>query len=126
MSCLLVKTLKIKLIMKQQFGVSKKMETMIVDKCIYRLVEYAYVTVSQGDLVGYSKSPDVKFAGEIKEIGDCEWLTAPTPVKRAPLGDTFLMEGGEDEYSRHQLMIQLEEEKLLSSHRVKPGWQTFS
>ena len=129
LSCLLVKTLKIKLIMKQQFGVSKKMETMItVGAYTYHLVEYAYVTAIQRDLVGYSKSPDIKFAGEIiKEIGD-EWLTALTPVKRDPLGDTFLMEGieGEANLTRHELLQQLEEEKWLESRRVKRGWQTFS
>ena len=83
------------------------METTItVGAYTYHLVEYAYVTASQGDLVGYSKSPDIKFAGEIKEIGDdCEWLTAPIPVKHAPLGDTFLMEGieGEANLTRHEL-----------------------
>ena len=59
--------------MKQQFGVSKKMETMIVDKYTYCLVEYAYVTVSSKDYVGRHKSPDLKIAGELlnKEIGDC-------------------------------------------------------
>lgn len=105
------------------------METMItVGAYTYHLVEYAYVTASQGDLVGYSKSPDIKFAGEIKEIGDdCEWLTALTPVKRAPLGDTFLMEGieGEASLTRHDLIKQLEEEEWLESRRVKPGWQPF-
>jgi hypothetical protein len=84
------------------------METTItVGAYTYHLVEYAYVTASQRDLVGYSKSPDIKFAGEIiKEIGDdCEWLTALTPVKRDPLGDTFLMEGieGEANLTRHEL-----------------------
>ena len=107
------------------------METTItVGAYTYHLVEYAYVTASQGDLVGYSKSPDIKFAGEIKEIGDdCEWLTAPIPVKHAPLGDTFLMEGIEGEANlttRHELLQQLKEEEWLESRRVKPGWQTFS
>ena len=89
------------------------METMIVDGYTYHLVRYAYVTASQRDLVGYSKSPDIKFAGEIiKEIGDdCEWLTPSTPIEHAPLGDTFVMEGYEDEYSRHQLEEQLKEEE---------------
>jgi hypothetical protein len=116
--------------MKQQFGVSKKMETMIVDKCIYRLVEYAYVTVSSKDYVGRHKSPDLKIAGELnKEIGDdCKWLTPSTPIERAPLGDTFMMEGieGEANLTRHELLQQLEEEKWLKSRRVKSGWQTFS
>jgi hypothetical protein len=117
--------------MKQQFGVNKIMETTItVGAYTYHLVEYAYVTASQRDLVGYSKSPDIKFAGEIiKEIGDdCEWLTVSTPIERAPLGDTFVMEGieGEANLTRHELLQQLEEEKWLSSHRVKPGWQPFS
>ena len=113
---------------KQQFGVSKKMETMIVDKYTYRLVEYAYVTVSSKDYVGRHKSPDLKIAGELnKEIGDdCEWLTPSTSIERAPLGDTFVMEGIEDEYSRHQLEEQLKEEEWLKSRRVKLGWQTFS
>ena len=98
--------------------------TMVVGAYTYHLVEYAYVTASQGDLVGYSKSPDVKFAGEIKEIGDdCEWLTPLTPVQRAPLGDTFAMEGYEGEVydTRHELLKQLEEEEWLESRRVKPG-----
>ena len=107
------------------------METTItVGAYTYHLVEYAYVTASQRDLVGYSKSPDIKFAGEIiKEIGDdCEWLTALTPVKRDPLGDTFLMEGieGEVNLTRHELLQQLKEEEWLKSRRVKSGWQTFS
>lgn len=96
------------------------METMIVDGYNYNLVEYAYVTVSQGDLVGYSKSPDIKLAGEIQEIpDDCEWLTPLTPVKRAPLGDTFILEGftGEADYSRHQLEEQLADLKWLSRRR---------
>ncbi len=94
--------------------------TMTVDGYNYNLVEYAYVTVSQGDLVGYSKSPDIKLAGEIREIpDDCEWLTPLTPVKRAPLGDTFILEGftGEADYSRHQLEEQLKDLKWLSSRR---------
>lgn len=100
---------------------------MIVDGYAYHLAEYAYVTVGGENYIGRHKSPDVKFAGEIKEIGDCEWLTALTPVKRAPLGDTFLMEGieGEANLTRHELLQQLEEEKWLSSHRVKSGWQPF-
>ena len=69
------------------------------------MVEYAYVTVDGENYIGRHKSPDLKFAGELKEIGDCEWLTALTPVKRAPLGDTFLMEGieGEANLTRHEL-----------------------
>ena len=114
--------------MKQQFGVSKKMETMIVDKYTYRLVEYAYVTVSSKDYVGRHKSPDLKIAGEL--IGDdCEWLTPLTPIEHAPLGDTFMMEGIEGEANlttRHELLQQLKEEEWLKSRRVKPGWQTFS
>jgi len=100
---------------------------MIVDGYTYHLSEYAYAT-NQGDLVGYSKSPDIKLAGEIKEIpDDCEWLTPLTPVKRAPLGDTFLMEGveGEAAITRADLEKELEEEKWLESRRVKPGWQPF-
>jgi hypothetical protein len=59
-------------------------------------------------LVGYSKSPDKRLAGEIKEIGDDhEWLTPLTPIERAPLGDTFVMEGGVDTYSRQQLKEEL-------------------
>jgi hypothetical protein len=101
--------------------------TMIVDGYTYHLVEYAYVTIG-GDLVGYSKSHDIKLAGEIKEIpDDCEWLTPLTPVKRAPLGDTFVMEDGVDTYSRHFLEEQLkEEEESLKRRRVKPGWQPFT
>ena len=113
--------------MKQQFGVSKIMETMIVDGYTYHLVRYAYVTVSSKDYVGSSSSPDLKIAGEL--IGDdCEWLTPSTSIERAPLGDTFVMEGieGEANLTRHELLQQLEEEKWLSSHRVKPGWQPFS
>ena len=105
------------------------METTItVDGYNYTLVEYAYTT-NQGDLVGYSKSPDIKLAGEIKEIGDdYDWLTPLTPVKRAPLGDTFVMEGftGEADYTRHQLEEQLKDFKWLESRRVKPGWQQFA
>ena len=101
--------------------------TMIVDGYTYHLSEYAYVTVSNKDYIGQHKSPDLKFAGELKEIGDdCEWPTPSTPIERASLGDTFVMEGGEDEYSRHQLKEQLKEEERLKSRRVKPGWQTFS
>jgi hypothetical protein len=80
-------------------------------------------------LVGYSKSPDIKLAGEIKEIpDDCEWLTPLTPVKRAPLGDTFILEGftGEADYTRHQLEEQLKDFNWLESRRVKPGWQPFT
>ena len=101
--------------------------TMIVDGYCYNLVEYAYTT-NQGDLVGYSKSPDIKFAGEIKEIpDDHEWLTPLTAIERAPLGDTFLMEGveGEAAITRADLEKELEEEKWLKSRRVKPGWQPF-
>jgi hypothetical protein len=105
------------------------METaMTVDSYNYTLVEYAYVT-NQGDLVGYSKSPDIKLAGEIKQIpDDHEWLTPLTPVKRAPLGDTFVMEDGDgaDTCSRHFLEQQLKEEENLKSRRVKPGWQPFT
>jgi hypothetical protein len=98
--------------------------TMTVDGYNYTLVEYAYTT-NQGDLVGYSKSPDIKLAGEIKEIGaDHEWLTPLTPIERAPLGDTFVMEGGVDTYSRQQLKE--EEEESLKSRNVKPGWQQFA
>ena len=106
------------------------METMIVDGYTYHLVRYAYVTVSSKDYVGSSSSPDLKIAGELlnKEIGDCEWLTPSTPIERAPLGDTFMMEGieGEANLTRHELLQQLEEEKWLESRRVKSGWQTFS
>jgi hypothetical protein len=101
--------------------------TMTVDGYNYTLVEYAYTT-NQGDLVGYSKSPDIKFAGEIKEIpDDHEWLTPLTAIERAPLGDTFLMEGveGEAAITRADLEKELEEEKWLESRRVKPGWQPF-
>jgi hypothetical protein len=105
------------------------METTItVDGYNYTLVEYAYTT-NQGDLVGYSKSPDKRLAGEIKEIGDDhEWLTPLTPIERAPLGDTFLMEGveGEAAITRADLEKELEEEKWLESRRVKPGWQPFT
>lgn len=93
--------------------------TMIVGGYSYNLVEYAYVTIG-GDLVGYSKSLDIKLAGEIKEIpDDCEWLTPLTPVKRAPLGDTFILEGvaGEADYTRHQLEEQLKDFKWLESRR---------
>jgi len=101
--------------------------TMTVDGYNYTLVEYAYTT-NQGDLVGYSKSPDIKLAGEIKEIGDdYEWLTPLTPIERAPLGDTFLMEGGVDTYSRHFLeQLKEEEEESLYWRNVKPGWQQFA
>ena len=98
---------------------------MTVDGYNYTLVEYAYTT-NQGDLVGYSKFPDKRLAGEIKEIGDDhEWLTPLTPIERAPLGDTFVMEGveGEGAITRADLEKELEEEKWLESRRVKPGWQ---
>jgi hypothetical protein len=99
---------------------------MIVDGYTYHLSEYAYVTI-QGDLVGYSKSPDIRLAGEIKEIPDDCWLTPLTPVKRALLGDTFVMEGGVDTYSRHFLeQLKEEEEESLKSRNVKPGWQPFT
>lgn len=100
---------------------------MTVDGYNYTLVEYAYTT-NQGDLVGYSKSPDIRLAGEIKEIpDDHEWLTPLTPVKRAPLDDTFVMEGGVDTYSRHFLeQLKEEEEESLKSRNVKPGWQQFA
>ena len=101
---------------------------MTVGGYTYHLSEYAYAT-NQGDLVGYSKSPDIKLAGEIKEIGDdYDWLTPLTPVKRAPLGDTFVMEGftGEADYTRHQLEEQLKDFEWLESRRVKPGWQPFT
>jgi hypothetical protein len=105
------------------------METKItVDGYNYTLVEYAYTT-NQGDLVGYSKSPDKRLAGEIKEIGDDhEWLTPLTPIERAPLGDTFVIEGveGEGAITRADLEKELEEEKWLESRRVKPGWQPFT
>jgi hypothetical protein len=102
--------------------------TMTVDGYNYTLVEYAYTT-NQGDLVGYSKFPDKRLAGEIKEIGaDHEWLTPLTPIERAPLGDTFVMEGveGEGAITRADLEKELEEEKWLESRRVKPGWQPFT
>jgi hypothetical protein len=101
--------------------------TMIVDGYRYNLIEYAYTT-NQGDLVGYSKSTDICLAGEIKEIpDDCEWCQPLTPVKRAPLGDTFVMEDGVDTYSRHFLEEQLkEEEESLKRCKVKPGWQPFT
>ena len=92
------------------------METTItVGAYTYHLVEYAYVTASSKDYVGRHKSPDLKIAGELnKEIAiDCEWLTPLTPIEHAPLGDTFVMEGYEDEYSRHQLEEQLKEEEWL-------------
>jgi hypothetical protein len=102
--------------------------TMTVGEYTYHLSEYAYTT-HQGDLVGYSKSPDKHLAGEIKEIGDdYDWLTPLTPVKRSPLGDTFVMEGveGEAAITRADLEKELEEEKWLESRRVKPGWQPFT
>jgi hypothetical protein len=105
------------------------METiLVVDGYTYHLSEYAYVTVSGKDYVGRHKSPSLKFAGEIKEIpDDHEWLTPLTAIERAPLGDTFLMEGveGEAAITRADLEKELEEEKWLESRRVKPGWQPF-
>lgn len=101
--------------------------TMIVDGYAYHLVEYAYVTVSNRDYIGSSSSPDLKFAGEVLEVPqDHEWLSPSTPIERAPVGDTFTMEGGTDTYSRHFLEEQLKEQKWLESRKVKPGWQTFS
>ena len=103
--------------------------TMTVDGYNYNLVEYAYVTVSGKDYIGRHKSPDLKIAGEVLEIPeDHEWLTPLTPIERAPIGDTFLMEGEEGEASltRADLQKQLEEEEWLESRRVKPGWQTFT
>lgn len=104
------------------------METTItVNGYTYNLAEYAYVTVSNRDYIGSSSSPDLKFAGEVLEVPqDHEWLTPLTAIERAPLGDTFTMEGGTDTYSRHFLEEQLKEQKDLESRRVKPGWQTFS
>jgi hypothetical protein len=93
--------------------------TMTVDGYNYTLVEYAYVT-NQGDLVGYSKFPDKRLAGEIKEIGDdYDWLTPLTPINRAPLGDTFLMEGveGEAAITRADLEKELADVKWLESRR---------
>lgn len=101
--------------------------TITVDGYTYHLVKYAYVTVGNRDYIGSSSSPDLKFAGEVLEVPeDHEWLTPLTPIERAPLGDTFVMEGGKDEYSRHYLEEQLKEEQWLESRRVKPGWQTFA
>lgn len=104
------------------------METTItVNGYTYHLVKYAYVTVSNKDYIGSSPSPDLRLAGELLPISeDHEWLTPLTPVQRAPLGDTFTMEGGTDTYSRHFLEEQLKEQKDLESRRVEPGWQTFS
>jgi hypothetical protein len=103
------------------------METiLVVDGYTYHLISYAYVTVSNKDYIGQHKSPSLKFAGEIKEIpDDHEWLTPLTAIERAPLGDTFLMEGveGEAAITRADLEKELEEEKWLESRRVKPGWQ---
>lgn len=91
---------------------------MTVGEYTYHLSEYAYTT-NQGDLVGYSKSPDKHLAGEIKEIPDHEWLTPLTAIERAPLGDTFVMEGveGEAAITRADLEKELEEEKWLESRR---------
>lgn len=105
------------------------METMIVDGYTYNLAEYAYVTVSNKDYIGRHKSPDLKFAGEVLEIPENhEWLTPLTTIERAPLGDTFLMEGEEGEASltRADLEKELEEQRWLESRRVKPGWQPFN
>ncbi len=105
------------------------MEAIIVDGYTYYLVECAYVTVSNKDYIGRHKSPDLKFAGEVFEVPqDHEWLTPLTPIERAPLGDTFILEGftGEGDYTRHQLEAQLKDLEWLSNRRVKPGWQTFS
>lgn len=103
--------------------------TMVVNGYTYHLVEYAYVTVDTKDYIGRHKSPDLKFAGELKEIApDCEWLTPFTAIERASSGDTFLMEGieGEADLTRHDLIKQLEEEQWLESRRnIKPGWQPF-
>lgn len=100
--------------------------TIIVGGYTYHLSEYAYVTVSGKDYIGRHKSPSLKFAGELKKIDDDhEWLTPLTAIERAPVGDTFTMEGGTDTYSRHFLEEQLKEQKDLESRRVKPGWQPF-
>ena len=102
------------------------METIIVGDYTYHLIKYAYVTASNRDYIGSSSSPDLKFAGEVLELPqDHEWLTPSTPIERAPLGDTFTMEGGTDTYSRHFLEEQIKEQKDLESRRVKPGWQKF-
>lgn len=106
------------------------METRItVGAYTYHLVEYAYVTADTKDYIGRHKSPDLKFAGELKEITpDYEWLTPLTAIERAPLGDTFAMEGYESEAydTRYELLKQLEEEEWLESRRVEPGWQPFN
>ena len=92
-------------------------ETMTVDGYVYHLAEYAYQT-SQG-LVGYSKSPNLVLAGEVKEIpDDHEWLTPLTPITRAPQGDTFFLEGStEINYSRYQLEQEQKELEWLESRR---------
>ena len=104
------------------------METiLVVDGYTYRLISYAYVTVSNKDYIGQHKSPSLKFAGELRKVDhDHEWLKPLTPIERAPLGDTFVMEDGMDTYSRHFLEQQLKEEENLKSRRVKPGWQPFT
>jgi hypothetical protein len=101
--------------------------TLVINGYTYHLVSYAYVTVSNKDYIGQHKSPDLKFAGELRKVDhDHEWLTPLTPIERAPLGDTFVMEDGMDTYSRHFLEQQLKEEENLKSRRVKPGWQPFT
>ena len=105
------------------------METiLVVDGYTYHLISYAYVTVSNKDYIGQHKSPSLKFAGELRKVDhDHEWLTPLTPIERAPLGDTFVMEDGMDTYSRHFLEEQLkEEEESLKRRRIKPGWQPFT
>jgi|LakMenEpi03Aug12_release.lakeMendotaPanAssembly.Ray.scaffolds.fasta_scaffold240490_2 hypothetical protein len=105
------------------------METiLVVDGYTYHLISYAYVTVSNKDYIGQHKSPSLKFAGELRKVDhDHEWLTPLTPIERAPLGDTFLMEGGVDTYSRHFLeQLKEEEEESLYWRNVKPGWQQFA
>jgi hypothetical protein len=106
------------------------METTItVDGYTYHLITYCYVTVSNKDYIGQHKSNNLKFAGElIKVDDDHEWLTPLTPIERAPLGDTFVMEDGDgaDTCSRYFLEQQLkEEEESLKRCKVKPGWQPF-
>ena len=105
------------------------METiLVVDGYTYHLISYAYVTVSNKDYIGQHKSPSLKFAGELRKVDhDHEWLTPLTPIERAPLGDTCLMEGGVDTYSRHFLeQLKEEEEESLYWRNVKPGWQQFA
>lgn len=104
--------------------------TMTVDGYTYHLISYAYVTVSNKDYIGQHNSPSLKFAGELRKVDDDhEWLTSLTPIERAPLGDTFVMEDGDeaDTYSRHFLEEQLkEEEESLKRRKIKPGWQPFT